>query len=398
MNGLVRLYRDAFADLPARTWLLAFAGFLNRAGSMVVPFLGLYLKDRFGYTATEAGFVVGLYGVGAICGSWLGGWLCDRLGPVRVQVVTLAASAAWMLLMSLIRDPALLALAVFVLGVLNDAFRPGSITAAAVSVAPHLRRKALSLNRLAMNAGWAFGPTIGGYLVTFDFRLMFVVDGLTCGIAALWLATRLSGWNPAPPPHEEPGAPATRPFRDRHFLALMGANLIVLIAFMQYFTTGSRVLEDAGYTKSEVGWFLAINPIVITLFEMPVVHVLLRRRALPLIALGSLIVGLGYLCMLLPLGWGALALAMLVVATGELLQMPLLGAHINDHAPAHLRGAYNGAYGMTFCLALVLAPALGGAVYDAAGAPALWLSCGAAGALAALWFWHLGRIAPGGAI
>ena len=58
--NVLRLYRDAFSGLPARTWLLAIAGFLNRAGSMVVPFLGLYLKDRFGYTPTEAGAVVGL--------------------------------------------------------------------------------------------------------------------------------------------------------------------------------------------------------------------------------------------------------------------------------------------------------------------------------------------------
>ncbi|MCA8966219.1 MAG: MFS transporter [Planctomycetes bacterium] len=389
--NVIRLYRDAFSGLPARTWLLAIAGFLNRAGSMVVPFLGLYLKDRFGYTPTEAGAVVGLYGAGAFLGSWLGGWLADRLGPVRVQVVTLGAASVWMLLMSTITQPLALAAAVFVLGVVNDAFRPGAVTAAAISAEPHLRRKALSLNRLAVNAGWAFGPTIGGYLVTVDFSLMFVADGLTCGLAAIWLGTRLGGWNPAPPPHQDTGFLPLRPFKDRYFLGLMGANLIVLVAFMQYFTTGSRVLEDAGYSKSEVGWFLAINPIVITLFEMPLVHALMKKRALPLIALGSLVVGVGYLCMLLPLGWGALALAMLVVAVGELLQMPLLGSHLNDHAPAHLRGAYNGAYGMTFCLALILAPPLGGWTYDTFGSSALWWSCGAVGALASLWFWTLRR-------
>ncbi|MFM1870920.1 MAG: hypothetical protein RL398_342, partial [Planctomycetota bacterium] len=290
---ILRLYRDAFSGLPARTWLLAFAGFLNRAGSMVVPFLGLYLKDRFGYTPTEAGFVVGLYGLGAFLGSWLGGWLCDRLGPVRVQVLTLGSAAVWMLVMSRIESPLGLAAATFVLGVVNDAFRPGSITAAAVSAPAHLRRKALSLNRLAMNLGWAFGPTIGGYLVAVDFGWMFLADGLTCAAAAAWLFFRLRDWNPAPPPHPDVGIVPMQPFRDRHFLALMGANLLVLVAFMQYFTTGSRVLEDQGYTKDQIGWFLAVNPILITLFEMPTVHALQRRRALPLIALGSLALGAG---------------------------------------------------------------------------------------------------------
>ncbi len=90
--------------------------------------------------------------------------------------------------------------------------------------------------------------------------------------------------------------------------------------------------------------------------------------------------------MLLPFGAGAIVLAMIAVAAGELLQMPMLGAYVNDHAPDHARGAYNGAHGMTFTLALVLAPVLGGALYDAAGAAVLWWSCGGLGVVAALMF------------
>ncbi|MBM4060417.1 MAG: MFS transporter [Planctomycetes bacterium] len=155
---------------------------------------------------------------------------------------------------------------------------------------------------------------------------------------------------------------------------------------MQYFTTGSRVLEDQGFTRAQIGWYLAINPIMITLFEMPVVHALRRRPALPLVAAGALLIGLGYLALLLPWGWAAALLAMVVVAGGELLQMPQLGAHVNDHAPDHARGTYNGVYGMTFTLALVLAPIPGGALYDAAGAPALWCACALAGAFGAVIF------------
>ena len=386
---ILSLYRAAFGGLPTLTWLLCAAAFLNRCGSMVVPFLGPYLKKQFQFSPTEAGLVIGLYGVGAFLGRWLGGRLTDRIGPVRLQILALASAALWMLLMTQCTTPVVLVPAVFVLGVLNDAFRPGSNTAAAISCPPELRRKALSLNRFALNLGWAFGPTIGGYLVQADFRLMFVVDGLTCGLAALWLWKGLRGWNPLPPPRPaaDAGLPRTdRPLRDRHFLWLMAANLCVLLAFMQYFTTGARVFVDLGYTESEVGWLLAINPILITLFEMPVVHGLRRQRALPIVAVGAAVVGLGYLCMLLPFGAGAIVLAMIAVAAGELLQMPMLGAYVNDHAPDHARGAYNGAHGMTFTLALVLAPVLGGALYDAAGAAVLWWSCGGLGVVAALMF------------
>lgn len=393
-QNLVALYRDAFGGLPRLTWLLCFAAFLNRCGSMVVPFLGLYLKEQFGYSATESAWVISAYGVGACLGSWLGGKLTDRIGPVRLQVLALGSAALWMLLMAQIRDPNVLTAAVFVLGILNDAFRPGSNTAAAISCDVSLRRKALSLNRLALNLGWAFGPTIGGYLVMVDFTWMFYVDGATCGLAALWLWRGLGGWNPQIPPRQLEDHRSGQPLRDRHFLLLMLANLLVLIGFMQYFTTGSRAFDDAGYSKSQIGWFLAINPIMITLFEMPVVHSLQRRSALPLVALGSLLVGLGYLGLLLPWGWLAIVLAMVLVAGGELLQMPMLGSYVNEHAPDHARGAYNGAHGMTFTLALVLAPVLGGNLYDTAGPATLWWACCGCGVLSAFGFWWLHHHRP----
>ncbi|MEZ6038672.1 MAG: MFS transporter [Planctomycetota bacterium] len=389
-SGLLARYRDAFGGLPRLTWLLCVAAFLNRCGSMVLPFLGLYAKEVFDYSPKQAGVVLSIYGLGAITGSWLGGLLTDRLGPVRVQVLALSASGLWMFGMTRVLEPGWLEAAVFVLAVCNEAFRPGSMSAVAVSCDPALRRRALSLNRLMLNAGWAFGPTIGGMLVSIDYSLMFWADGGTCLLAAAFLAFGLGGFSPrAVPRHpdERPG----RPFRDRYFVWLMLANLIVMLAFMQYFTTGARAWNDHGYGEATIGWFVAVNPIVIVLFEMLVVHGLRDRAPLPVIAVGSLVVALGYLVLLLPFGAAGIMIAMAIVAGGELLQMPLLAAHVNDHAPAHARGAYNGAYGMCFSAGHVVAPLLGGWLYDDYGQAALWWICGGLGALGAVMFWTASR-------
>ncbi|MFK7742399.1 MAG: MFS transporter [Planctomycetota bacterium] len=378
-------YRDAFGGLPRLTWLLCLTAFLNRCGAMVVPFLGLYAKERFGYSAEDAGLLLSIYGVGSVAGSYLGGVLCDRIGSVRIQVLALLGSGCWMFAMTQVLQPGWLEATTFVLALLNEAFRPGSITAVTASCEPALRRKALSLNRLMLNLGWAVGPTIGGYLVQRDFAVMFWVDGGTCLLAGAFLLFGLGGFSPrAEPRPADQGA--ARPLRDPHFRWLMLANLVVMLAFMQYFTTGSRIFEDRGYLRSEIGWFLAINPILIVMFEMVTIHALRRRTALPIIAIGSLVVGLGYLTLLLPLGGYGIALAMAIVAGGELLQMPLLGAYVNDYAPAHARGAYNGAYGMVFSSALILAPLFGGTMYERAGENALWLACGGLGAVGAIMF------------
>jgi len=388
LHGLHRLgahYRESFRGLPRITWLLCAAAFVNRCGAMVVPFLSIYLGERFGYSVGEAGRLISLYGIGAVLGSLLGGRLADTLGPVRVQVVTLVATFVWLLFMTQVEHPLLLAASVFVLGLLNDAFRPGNMTAVGSSCEPALRRKALSLNRLSLNAGWAIGPTVGGYLADVDFRWLFVADGATCGLAGLLLWLCLRNWRPEV--HARPVGDTSAVRRDRLFLWVMVCCVVYLIAFMQYFSTESRYLAGVfGYDKKTIGWFLAINPLMIVLFELPLVHALRERAALPIVSLGSLLTGIGFLLLLPTLGAPGIVLSMMVLTGGEILQMPMLGAWVYDRAPAHARGAYNGAYTGMFSVGFVLAPWLGGELYDAAGPAALWWACGALGALAALGF------------
>ncbi|MBL8728393.1 MAG: MFS transporter [Planctomycetes bacterium] len=390
-------WRDSFRGLPATTWLLCLAAFVNRAGAMVVPFLSLYLGERFGYSVGEAGRLLSLYGVGAICGSVLGGRLADLLGPVRVQIVTLSLTCVWMLMLTQVEDPWLLAGSVFVLGLVNDAFRPGNITAVASSCEPALRRKALATNRLALNAGWAIGPTVGGYLADVDFRWLFVADGATCGLAALLIWIFLRRWRPEVP--ARPANDARRVWHDGTFVLAMASCVLYLLAFLQYFSTESRWLADTfGYDKKTIGWLLAINPVLVVLLELPFVHALRERQALPIVALGAAVTGAAFLLLLPPLGAAGVVLSMTVLTFGEILQMPPLGAWVHDRAPAHARGAYNGIYTGTFSLAFVLAPWLGGELYDAAGPAALWWACGGCGALSALGFvvtrrWELRRSA-----
>lgn len=400
MPGTRSLFARVYGDLPALTWLVCAAAFVNRAGSMVVPFLSLWLGQRFGYSVADAGLVVSLYGLGACVGNLLGGRLVDRFGAVRVQVTTLAAAAAWMLLLSFADRPLLLGAGVFVLGVLNDAFRPANLAAVVASAPAEHRTRALTLNRLAVNAGWAIGPTVGGQLAMLDFRWLFVADGATCALAALLLLR----WVPRDLDRrfadEDAGAglpgaapsPAS-PWRHGQFLLLLGCSVLFLLAFMQYFSTETRHLEQAlGFDESQIGWLLAINPVLITVLEMPLAHALRGRPQLPLVAFGSVLVGLAF-PLLAPASWalGGVVLSLLVLTVGEMFYSPFLGAFVSDRAPPRARGSWLGAYGASFAFAFVLAPALGGLVYDGLGADALWFCCCGAGLLAAAGFLWLHR-------
>lgn len=58
LKPLFSLYRDAFSGLSRDVWLLSLVGMINRAGTMVFPFLTLYFVNHNGFTRSQAGFLL----------------------------------------------------------------------------------------------------------------------------------------------------------------------------------------------------------------------------------------------------------------------------------------------------------------------------------------------------
>lgn len=52
--------------------MLSIVMLINRSGSMVLPFLGVYMTDQLEFSIKESGIVLSFYGVGSVIGSWLG--------------------------------------------------------------------------------------------------------------------------------------------------------------------------------------------------------------------------------------------------------------------------------------------------------------------------------------
>jgi predicted MFS family arabinose efflux permease len=146
-----------------------------------------------------------------------------------------------------------------------------------------------------------------------------------------------------------------------------------------------------GFPEEMIGMLLALNPILIFLFEMVLVHRLSRPNPLRIIALGTLLCGLGLGMM--PLGSGvAFALLTIVVWTvGEMFDQPFMGGFVAGRGGPASRGRYLGVYQLSFSVALVVSPVAGTAVYDGFGPRALWYGCGVAGALIALGYVAVSR-------
>lgn len=101
-----------------------------------------------------------------------------------------------------------------------------------------------------------------------------------------------------------------------------------------------------------------------------------------MIALGYLLIGVGFASNALTRTLPLLALTVVLFTLGEMVAMPLSGAYVADLAPAHQRGLYMGTYGMVWSVAFICGPSLGMLLFSVSPL-ALWCGCGVLGLLAA---------------
>ena len=394
---LLAVYREAFQGLSREVWILSLVLFINRCGSMVLPFLVLYLTSRRGYTASEAGEVLAAYGVGAIFGIGAGGWLTDRIGFRVVQVVSMALSGLGFIGFSFLVEPPAVLAGGFGLGLLAESFRPANGSALAAFSPPHLRARAFGLNRLALNLGWTIGPAFGGFLAEVDFKLLFWIDGATCLLAALGLVVMLPastgpGERADREANEQAAHPAGSPWRDRIFMLAFGFLLLQCLVFFQLQSTYTLYLVEArGFSTRVVGVMIAVNTVLIVLFEMPLVKSIEHRDPLKMIALASLCVALGF--GLLPLSGSLVWIVFLALlwTLGEMLTSPTMSGWVANRAGPGSRGAYMAAFGIAFSVAFALGPWLGTRVYERFGPDWLWWGCLVVGAVSATGFRALAR-------
>ena len=89
MKKLYLNYVEAFKGLSTEIWYLSLISLVNRAGTMVIPFLSLYLKKDLGFSEVDIGSIFACFGIGSVIGSWLGGKLTDSFGFYKVMITSL---------------------------------------------------------------------------------------------------------------------------------------------------------------------------------------------------------------------------------------------------------------------------------------------------------------------
>ncbi len=377
---VLKAWRD-LAKLPAELWILCFATFVNRAGTMALPFLALYLTEDLNFSSARAGVALTLWGLVALLMGPVAGKLSDRWGALFMLETMMASFGIVLLLFPLAHSWAAVLAMTMLFAMTNVGFGPPSLSMIGSLSKPEQRRSAFALSRLAINLGMSVGPALGGFLAQLSFPVLFIFNGATALFAAAILV--FSPFHKRVKTHEVENSVTTSGgkwmlhtlFADANLRVFLLGIIPVIIVFWQHQSTMPLFLiRDLHFSPSSYGMLFTLSSLMVVTMEIPLNSITSHWPHRRTFVLG---------CGLMTLGFGALAVARthlevaLTVAVwtcGEMILFPAMSAYVSEIAPEGRRGEYMGFYAMGFNFALMAAPGLGTFALDHYGPTLLWLS------------------------
>lgn len=394
-----KLYANAYSGLSASTWWLSLVMLINRSGTMVVPFMTIYMIRHMHVGIGKAAFVMSLFGAGSVVGALLGGRITDKIGFYHVQLCTLIGGGVMFVVLGQMRSYEAICITSFFLSMINEAFRPANTVAIAHYSKEENRTRSYSLNRLAINLGWAVGGSLGGFIAKYDYSLLFWVDGITNIAAGILLYNVLapSKNDATKQGKKEPGVPAVSVYKDHLYLFFVFLQILFAICFFQLFPILPPFYQTQwNLSEPFIGFTMALNGLIIAFVEMVLVYKLEGRRPhLHYISVGVFLVGLSYVMLnIASVNVAALAIASTVVVTiGEMLSMPFMNSFWIKRTTAANRGQYAGLYTMAWSMAQVVGPLTSGQVAEHMGYDVLWWATGVICLLLSITYLLLQKIA-----
>ncbi|MFB6939755.1 MDR family MFS transporter [Streptomyces chartreusis] len=388
-----RATRETVAGLPREFWWLWTSTLVNRLGAFVATFMALYLTLDRGYSASYAGLVASLHGLGGVVSSIGAGVMTDRLGRRPTLLVAQASTAVSVAVLGFVHHPVAIAAVAFVVGAASNASRPAVQAMMADIVRPEDRVRAFSLNYWAINLGFAVSSMAAGFIAEVSYLAGFLIEAGMTAVCAVVIFVKLPESRPEKSDtgkgEQEVGLGTV--LRDGRFMAVVGLSFLVALVFQQGSVGLPIAMGDAGFSPADYGLAIAINGILIVALQIPVTRFIERRDAGRILIVSSLLAGYGFGLTAFAGSVGVFALTVCVWTLGEMLNAPTQTGLVVRLSPAHGRGRYQGMYTLSWAVAALVAPLMSGFVIDHLGAEWLWGLCAVVGTAAAIGYGALTR-------
>lgn len=394
---LRRAVHESVSGLPREFWWLWTSTLINRLGAFVATFMALYLTLDRGYSASYAGLVASLHGLGGVISSLVAGVMTDRLGRRPTLLVAQVSTAFCVALLGFMRDPVSIAAVAFLVGMTSNASRPAVQAMMADIVKPEDRVRAFSLNYWAINLGFAVSSAGAGFIAQYSYLAGFIGEAALTLACAVVVFLKLPESRPVRTAVEKTTDAAVRMstvLRDGRFMSVVGLSFVVALLFQQASVGLPVAMGEDGFNSADYGSALAVNGVLIVALQIPVTRFIEHRDPRRLLIISSVLAGYGFGLTAFAGSIAVYALTVCVWTLAEIVNAPTQTGLVVRLSPLHGRGRYQGMYTMSWAVAALVAPLMSGLVIDHFGAEWLWGTCAALGTVAGFGYWLLLRGLP----
>lgn len=404
LGRATRATRETVSGLPREFWWLWTSTLVNRLGAFVATFMALYLTMERGYSASYAGLVAALHGLGGVVSSLGAGVMTDRLGRRPTMLAAQVSTAVSVAVLGFMVHPVAIAAVAFLVGMASNASRPAVQAMIADIVPAEDRVRAFSLNYWAVNLGFAVSSAGAGFVAEYSYLAGFIGEAAMTLICAVVVFLKVPESRPreAAATGAVAGAPSgdgvrlSTVLRDGRFMGVVGLSFVIALIFQQGYVGLPVAMGADGFSSSDFGTAVAVNGVLIVALQIPVTRFIQSRDPRRLLLASSLLAGYGFGLTAFAGSVGLYALTICVWTVGEIINAPVQNGLVVQLSPAHGRGRYQGMYTLSWAAAALVAPLMSGVVIDHFGAGWLWGTCALLGTAAAFGYWLLMRNLPAG--
>lgn len=389
---LLKIYINSFKGLSTESWMLALVMLINRSGSMVLPFLGVYMTDHLHFDIKSAGIVLSFFGIGSVVGSWFGGMITDKIGEFKVQSLSLFLSVPMFCLIPLFHTEVGLAAIIFIQSSISEAFRPANSVAVSKYAKPGNITRAFSLNRMAVNLGFSVGPALGGILAAVSYDFLFysnAIGALLAGLTYVFFFRNRSYRNKEiKSVIPEKGA---SPYKDSQFIIFAAACFLFSVCFFQLLNTLTIFYkQEAHLSPQKIGYILGFSGVIVVVMEMILIQIAEKYLKLKTtMFLGTLLCAISFAMLAADTSIWLLVISITILSLGEIWALPFMATITSLRSGTHNKGAYMGLLGIAFSLSFIITPSLGTFIAENFGFTILWIGTGILLGMTAVAFYYI---------
>lgn len=379
--NLKRLFKS-YSGLPRGIYVLFFVRVINSMGSFVFPLLTLFLTDKLGLSAKEAGWFVSLSALSYIPGGLLGVKLSDIIGRKKVMIIFQSLAALLFLPCAFLGKSMIIPWLLILAGVSTGAVQPANSAMVADLTNSSNRKTAFSLLYLGINIGFSIGPILAGFLYKNYFALTFIGNAVAICINIILVTIFVEETKPSTEEQLEV-AEEEKAEEGSVFSVLMKKPVVLAFALLSSvysfaysqgnFGTPLQFTEIFGDRAPELmGGIYFTNGIIVVTMTTLIVHLTKKNKPLFNIAVSGVFFAVGFGMNFFIKAYPLYIIATIIWTIGEILNATNSGVYIADHAPSSHRGRFNSVLNIITGGGSAIGPVIMGGYIERVGVVYVW--------------------------